>query len=215
MGMKLILLGPPGAGKGTQGEILKKKLGIPTISTGNMLRAAMKEGTPLGKQVSKCMEEGKLVEDHLIIGLVKERLAQADCANGYILDGVPRTVAQAKTMEEEGLLQADFVLSLEADPEDILKRMTNRRVCADCGAPYNSVTSRPKQEGVCDLCGGKLIQRKDDTPETIRERLKVYHKETEPLVDFYAARGLLKPVEVADNKEGTFRKIVTALGINK
>ena len=194
MGMKLILLGPPGAGKGTQGEILKKKLGIPTISTGNMLRAAMKEGTPLGKQVSKCMEEGKLVEDYLIIGIVKERLAQPDCANGYILDGVPRTVAQAETMEKEGLLEADFVLSLEADPEDILKRMTNRRVCADCGAPYNSVTSRPKQEGVCDLCGGKLIQRKDDEEATVRNRLVVYQEETEPLKGFFEQRGIYSSI---------------------
>ena len=213
MGMKLILLGPPGAGKGTQGEILKKKLGIPTISTGNMLRAAMKEGTPLGKQVSKCMEEGTLVEDYLIIGIVKERLAQPDCANGYILDGVPRTVAQAETMEKEGLLEADFVLSLEADPEDILKRMTNRRVCADCGAPYNSVTSRPKQEGVCDLCGGKLIQRKDDEEATVRHRLVVYQEETEPLKDFFKVRGMLTSIPSLPSIEETAKVIAEAMGI--
>ena len=213
MGMKLILLGPPGAGKGTQGEILKKKLGIPTISTGNMLRAAMKEGTPLGKQVSKCMEEGTLVEDYLIIGIVKERLAQPDCANGYILDGVPRTVAQAETMEKEGLLEADFVLSLEADPEDILKRMTNRRVCADCGAPYNSVTSRPKQEGVCDLCGGKLVQRKDDEEATVRHRLVVYQEETEPLKDFFKARGMLTSIPSLPSIEETAKVIAEAMGI--
>lgn len=213
MGMKLILLGPPGAGKGTQGEILKKKLGIPTISTGNMLRAAMKEGTPLGKQVSKCMEEGKLVEDYLIIGIVKERLAQPDCANGYILDGVPRTVAQAETMEKEGLLEADFVLSLEADPEDILKRMTNRRVCADCGAPYNSVTSRPKQEGVCDLCGGKLIQRKDDEEATVRNRLVVYQEETEPLKGFFEQRGMLTRIPSLPTIEETSKVIAEAMGI--
>ena len=213
MGMKLILLGPPGAGKGTQGEILKKKLGIPTISTGNMLRAAMKEGTPLGKQVSKCMEEGKLVEDHLIIGIVKERLAQADCANGYILDGVPRTVAQAETMEKEGLLEADFVLSLEADPEDILKRMTNRRVCADCGAPYNSVTSRPKVDGVCDLCGGKLIQRKDDEEATVRHRLVVYQEETEPLKAFFQERGMLTSIPSLPSVEETAVVIAEKLGI--
>ena len=213
MGMKLILLGPPGAGKGTQGEILKKKLGIPTISTGNMLRAAMKEGTPLGKQVSKRMEEGTLVEDHLIIGIVKERLAQADCANGYILDGVPRTVAQAETMEKEGLLEADFVLSLEADPEDILKRMTNRRVCADCGAPYNSVTSRPKQEGVCDLCGGKLVQRKDDEEATVRHRLVVYQEETEPLKDFFKERGMLTSIPSLPSIEETAKVIAEAMGI--
>ncbi len=211
--MKLILLGPPGAGKGTQGEILRQKLGIPTISTGNMLRAAMKEGTPLGKQVSKCMEEGKLVEDHLIIGIVKERLAQADCANGYILDGVPRTVAQAETMEKEGLLQADFVLSLEADPEDILKRMTNRRVCADCGAPYNSVTSRPKVDGVCDLCGGKLVQRKDDEEATVRNRLVVYQEETEPLKGFFQERGMLTRIPSLPTIEETAKVIAEALGI--
>ena len=213
MGMKLILLGPPGAGKGTQGEILKKKLGIPTISTGNMLRAAMKEGTPLGKQVSKCMEEGKLVEDYLIIGIVKERLAQPDCANGYILDGVPRTVAQAETMEKEGLLEADFVLSLEADPEDILKRMTNRRVCADCGAPYNSVTSRPKVEGKCDLCGGDLIQRKDDEEATVRNRLVVYQEETEPLKGFFEQRGMLTRIPSLPTIEETSKVIAEAMGI--
>ena len=213
MGMKLILLGPPGAGKGTQGEILRQKLNIPTISTGNMLRAAMKEGTPLGKQVSKCMEEGKLVEDHLIIGIVKERLAQADCANGYILDGVPRTVAQAETMEKEGLLEADFVLSLEADPEDILKRMTNRRVCADCGAPYNSVTSRPKVDGVCDLCGGKLIQRKDDEEATVRHRLVVYQEETEPLKAFFQERGMLTSIPSLPSVDETAVVIAEKLGI--
>ena len=213
MGMKLILLGPPGAGKGTQGEILRKKLDIPTISTGNMLRAAMKEGTPLGKQVSKCMEEGKLVEDHLIIGIVKERLAQPDCANGYILDGVPRTVAQAETMEKEGLLQADFVLSLEADPEDILKRMTNRRVCADCGAPYNSVTSRPKVEGKCDLCGGNLVQRKDDEEATVRNRLVVYQEETEPLKGFFRDRGMLTSIPSRPTIEETAKVIAEAMGI--
>ena len=213
MGMKLILLGPPGAGKGTQGEILKKKLGIPTISTGNMLRAAMKEGTPLGKQVSKRMEEGTLVEDYLVIGIVKERLAQPDCANGYILDGVPRTVAQAETMEKEGLLEADFVLSLEADPEDILKRMTNRRVCADCGAPYNSVTSRPKVEGKCDLCGGNLIQRKDDEEATVRNRLVVYQEETEPLKGFFEQRGMLTRIPSLPTIEETSKVIAEAMGI--
>jgi len=213
MGMKLILLGPPGAGKGTQGEILRQKLGIPTISTGNMLRAAMKEGTPLGVQVKQCMEEGKLVEDSLIIGIVKERLAQPDCADGYILDGVPRTVAQAETMEKEGLLELDYVLSLEASPEEILSRMTNRRVCADCGVPYNSVTSKPKHEGVCDLCGGKLIQRKDDEEATVRNRLVVYQEETEPLKDFFQSRGMLTRIPSLPTIEETAKVIAEALGI--
>ena len=213
MGMKLILLGPPGAGKGTQGEILHQRLGIPTISTGNMLRAAMKEGTPLGLQVKQCMEEGKLVEDSLIIGIVKERLAQPDCANGYILDGVPRTVAQAETMEKEGLLELDYVLSLEASPEEILSRMTNRRVCADCGVPYNSVTSRPKHDGVCDLCGGKLIQRKDDEEATVRRRLVVYQEETEPLKDFFARRGLLRTIPSLPSIDETAKVIEEVLGL--
>ena len=213
MGMKLILLGPPGAGKGTQGEILKKKLGIPTISTGNMLRAAMKEGTPLGKQVSTRMEEGTLVEDYLVIGIVKERLAQPDCANGYILDGVPRTVAQAETMEKEGLLELDYVLSLEADPEDILTRMTNRRVCADCGVPYNSVTSRPKHDGVCDLCGGKLVQRKDDEEATVRRRLVVYQEETEPLKEFFSSRNMLTRIPSLPTIEETAKVIEEAMAL--
>ena len=213
MGMKLILMGPPGAGKGTQGEILRKKLGIPTISTGNMLRAAMKEGTPLGVQVKQCMEEGKLVEDSLIIGIVKERLAQPDCADGYILDGVPRTVAQATTMEKEGLLELDYVLSLEASQEDILKRMTNRRVCSDCGVPYNSVTSKSKVEGICDLCGGKLIQRKDDEEATVRNRLVVYQEETEPLKEFFRSRGMLTSIPSLPTIEETAEVIAEALGI--
>ena len=213
MGMKLILLGPPGAGKGTQGEILHQKLGIPTISTGNMLRAAMKAGTPLGVQVKQCMENGTLVEDSLIIGIVKERLAQPDCANGYILDGVPRTVAQAETMEKEGLLELDYVLSLEADPEDILTRMTNRRVCADCGVPYNSVTSRPKHDGVCDLCGGKLIQRKDDEEATVRRRLVVYQEETEPLKEFFSSRNMLTRIPSLPTIEETAKVIEEAMGL--
>ena len=211
--MKLILLGPPGAGKGTQGEILRQKLGIPTISTGNMLRAAMKEGTPLGLQVKQCMEEGKLVADSLIIGIVKERLAQPDCANGYILDGVPRTVNQALTMEQEGLLDVDHALSLEASSEEILQRMTNRRVCSDCGAPYNSVTSRPKVDGVCDLCGGKLVQRKDDEEATVRNRLVVYKEETEPLKDFFAQRNLLRSIPSLPSIEETAKVISEVLGL--
>ena len=211
--MKLILLGPPGAGKGTQGEILRQKLGIPTISTGNMLRAAMKEGTPMGQQVSKCMEEGTLVADSLIIGIVKERLAQPDCANGYILDGVPRTVAQAEAMDQEGLLDVDCVLALDASEEDILSRMTNRRVCSDCGVPYNSVTSRSKVAGVCDLCGGKLVQRKDDEEATVRHRLVVYQEETMPLRSYFENRGQLRVIPSLPSISETSKLIEEALGL--
>ncbi len=212
--MKLILLGAPGAGKGTQAEILCKRLGIPSISTGNILRAAIKDGTPTGVQAKSYIDAGQLVPDEVIIGILNERIARDDCAKGYILDGVPRTIAQAEAMEKAGI-KIDAVIAIEISEDEILRRMSGRRVCESCGSSYTVEAGPPRQEGICDNCGGKLIQRKDDTPETIRERLKVYHKETEPLVDFYAARGLLKPVEVADNKEGTFRKIVTALGINK
>ena len=211
MGMKLILLGPPGAGKGTQGEILKKKLGIPTISTGNMLRAALKEGTPLGKQVSKRMEEGTLVEDYLVIGIVKERLAQPDCANGYILDGVPRTIAQAEAIENEGGIHFDAVISIEISDEEIMERMSGRRVCEHCGASYHIVAVPPKAEGICDKCGGKLIQRHDDEPETVKARLDIYHKETEPLKEFYAKRGVLKTVENQPTVAATSEVILRAL----
>ena len=212
--MKLILLGAPGAGKGTQAEILCKKLGIPTISTGNILRAAIKEGTPTGLKAKSYIDAGKLVPDEVIIGIVHERLAQDDCKSGYILDGVPRTIAQAEALEKAGI-GFDAVVSIEISEEEILRRMNGRRVCEACGSSYNVVSIPPRVEGICDNCGGKLIQRKDDAPETVRERLKVYHTETEPLVDFYAARGLLRPVRSDDTKEGTTQAILAALGIEK
>ena len=210
--MKLVLLGAPGAGKGTQAEILSRKLNIPTISTGNILRAAIKDGTPTGIKAKSYIDAGQLVPDEVIIGIVDERLSQDDCHNGYILDGVPRTIAQAEALEKAGI-KFDAVISIEISEDEILRRMSGRRVCEACGSSYNVEAVPPRVEGICDNCGGKLIQRKDDTPETVRERLKVYHMETEPLVDFYAARGLLKSVEVADNKEATSRKILETLGI--
>ena len=210
--MKLILLGAPGAGKGTQAEILCKKLGIPTISTGNILRAAIKEGTPTGLKAKSYIDAGKLVPDEVIIGIVHERLAQDDCKSGYILDGVPRTIAQAEALEKAGIA-FDAVVSIEISEEEILRRMSGRRVCEACGSSYNVEAVPPRVEGVCDNCGGKLIQRKDDTPETVRERLKVYHTETEPLVDFYRRRWLLRSVQSADTKDETTRAILKALGM--
>lgn len=212
--MKLILLGAPGAGKGTQAERLCKTLEIPTISTGNILRAAIKNGTPTGLKAKAFMDAGQLVPDEVIIGIITERLAEEDCKNGYILDGVPRTIAQAEALEKAGI-GFDAVVSIEISEEEILRRMNGRRVCEACGSSYNVVSIPPRVEGICDNCGGKLIQRKDDTPETVRERLKVYHTETEPLVDFYAARGLLRPVRSDDTKEGTTQAILAALGIEK
>ena len=210
--MKLILLGPPGAGKGTQAEILNKKLNIPTISTGNILRAAVKNGTPVGLQAKAYMDAGKLVPDEVIIGVISERLAEADCQNGFILDGVPRTIPQAEALEKAGIT-FDAVVSLEISDEEIVERMGGRRVCASCGAPFQVKNLPPKVEGVCDACGGKLEARADDKPEVVRDRLKVYHKETAPLKDFYAARNLLKTVENQPTVAETTTAILKALGL--
>ena len=209
--MKLILLGAPGAGKGTQAEILSETLSIPTISTGNILRAAIKNGTPTGLKAKSFMDAGKLVPDEVIIGIITERLAEADCANGYILDGVPRTIAQAEAMEKAGIC-FDAVVSIEISDETIVDRMGGRRVCEDCGASYHMVAVPPKKEGICDKCGGKLVQRPDDAPETVLSRLEVYHKETEPLKAFYAQRGLLKPVDNQPSVEATSQAILRVLG---
>ena len=209
--MKLILLGAPGAGKGTQAAILCKELNIPTISTGNILRAAIKNGTPTGMKAKAFMDEGKLVPDEVIIGIINERLAEEDRANGYILDGVPRTIAQAEAMEEAGIV-FDHVVSIEIADETIVNRMSNRRVCEDCGASYHLVAVPPKTSGVCDACGGKLVRRKDDAPETVLARLEVYHKETEPLKGFYAERGLLRAVDDQPSVADTSKAILKALG---
>ena len=209
--MNLILLGAPGAGKGTQAEIICAKLNIPSISIGNILRAAVKEGTEMGLKAKSFMDAGALVPDEVIIGILKERLAQADCANGFILDGVPRTIAQAEAIETMGI-RIDKVLELQVEDSVIVERMSGRRVCESCGASYHLVAVPPRQPGICDSCGGKLVQRKDDAPETVKSRLAVYHKETEPLKDFYAQRGLLKPVENQPTVDGTLQAILHALG---
>ena len=209
--MKLILLGAPGAGKGTQAERLCKELDIPTISTGNILRAAIKNGTPTGMKAKAFMDAGQLVPDEVIIGIITERLAEADCSKGYILDGVPRTIAQAEALEKAGI-NFNAVVSIEISDEEIMARMGNRRVCEQCGSSYHLVAVPPKTPGVCDNCGGKLVQRKDDAPETVKSRLEVYHKETEPLKAFYAERGLLKAVDNLPSVEGMTQSILRVLG---
>ncbi|MBQ9648638.1 MAG: adenylate kinase [Oscillospiraceae bacterium] len=208
--MNLILLGAPGAGKGTQAAILAKELSIPTISTGNILRAAVASGSELGKRAKACMESGALVSDEIIIGIIRDRLAEPDCANGYILDGVPRTIPQAEALEENGI-KFDHVVSLEIADETILERMSGRRVCPKCGASYHVVAVPPKRDGICDECGSGLITRKDDAPETVQSRLAVYHKETEPLKEFYRSRGVLVQVEDHGSVEATSAAILKVL----
>lgn len=210
--MKLILLGAPGAGKGTQAEIISKKLNIPTISTGNILREAIKNGTETGLKAKSFMDAGKLVPDDVIIGIVRERVAKADCADGYILDGVPRTIPQAEALEQAGI-HFDRVVSIEIDDGVIEARMTGRRVCGSCGASYHITANPPANEGVCDLCGGELVIRKDDAPETVRNRLRVFHTETEALKDFYQKLGILRLVEGNQPIEQANAEILKALGV--
>ena len=209
--MKLILLGAPGAGKGTQAEIIAAKLSIPTISTGNILREAIRNGTETGLKAKSFMDQGKLVPDEVIIGIVEERVAQPDCANGFILDGMPRTIPQAQALEDRGI-HFDSVVSIEIEDAVIEQRMTGRRVCGKCGASYHIVANPPKAEGICDSCGSELMIRKDDAPETVRNRLTVFHKETEPLKDFYQKLGKLKLVNGNQPIENATRDILAALG---
>ena len=209
--MNLILLGAPGAGKGTQAELLLQKLGIPGISTGNMLREAIKNGTELGKKVKSYMDGGLLVPDELIMGIVAERVAQPDCANGFILDGVPRTLAQAEALDAAGVV-IDHVVSIEIDDAVIEGRMTGRRVCSACGGSFHVVANPSKTEGVCDLCGGELVIRKDDAPETVRKRLEVYHAQTEVLMDYYGKQGKIRHIEGNQSIEGANEDILKAIG---
>ena len=192
--MKLILLGAPGAGKGTQAEVICKALNIPAISTGNIIRESLAQGTEMGLKAKSFMDAGQLVPDDVVIGIIKERLAKDDCANGFILDGFPRTIPQAEALDAMGII-IDKVIDIEVPDEKIAARMSGRRVCKDCGSSYHLEYKAPKAEGVCDACDGELIQRKDDAPETVLDRLAVYHKQTEPLKDYYSKKGILRIVE--------------------
>lgn len=208
--MKIILLGAPGAGKGTQAEVISNHLGIPTISTGNCLRAAVKNGTELGMKAKADMENGRLVPDEVVIGIIKERLAEDDCKNGYILDGFPRTVPQAEALTTMGVT-IDKVIDLEVADEVIEARLSGRRVCESCGASYHLAHKPPKAEGVCDACGGKLVIRKDDEPQTVRDRLAVYHSQTEPVKEYYAKIGKLYQVEGQGEVADTSALVLKAL----
>ena len=210
--MRLILLGAPGAGKGTQAEIISKELKIPTISTGNILRVAMREGTPVGVLAKSYVDAGKLVPDEVIIRIVQERLSLPDCENGYILDGFPRTIPQAEAMEQLGI-DIDCALSIEIEDETIVSRMSGRRTCKNCSQTFHIVSNPPKQEGICDFCGGELTIRKDDAPETVKARLQIYHDETEPLKAFYESRGKLVSIDNQPTIEATTAEIRKALGL--
>jgi len=210
--MKLILLGAPGAGKGTQAEILSEKLGIPTISTGNILRAAVKAGTPIGLKAKSFMDTGALVPDDVIIGILAEALKGPECAKGYILDGVPRTIPQAEAMEAQGI-DVDWAVDIEVDDQTIIERMSGRRTCISCGASFHVVSNPPKKKGICDLCGAELTIRKDDAPETVKARLETYHTQTEPLIAFYKERGKLKVVANQPSIEANTALISKVLGI--
>ncbi len=194
MGKKIVLLGAPGSGKGTQSALLSEKLGIPTISTGNILRAEIQSGTELGKQVQAVMDAGKLVDGSLILSILSHRVSSPDCEKGYILDGVPRTIEQADEMAKQGI-EVNCVLSINIPDERVVRRMVGRRVCSSCSAPFHLESAKPKKDGVCDSCGGELIQRKDDKAETVQHRLDVYQEETAPLVEYYRSKGILHDVE--------------------
>ena len=208
--MKLILLGAPGAGKGTQAEIISEHLNIPTISTGNIIREALKSGTEMGLKAKEFIESGKLVPDEVVIGIIQDRLAQDDCQKGFILDGFPRTIPQAEALDRMGIV-IDRVISLEVADETIARRVSGRRVCLACGATYHVDYKKPAVEGVCDKCGDTLVQRKDDHPDTVKERLDVYHEQTEPLKSYYAKAGKLVTVEGQEAVEDTTRLTLAAV----
>lgn len=211
--MKLILLGAPGAGKGTQAEFISEKLSIPTISTGNIIREAMREGTEMGTLAKSFVDKGNLVPDEVVIGIIKERLSQDDCANGFILDGFPRTIPQAEALDNMGIT-IDKVLSIEVADKDIVRRMSGRRVCPACGASYHIEYKKPAKEGICNLCGAQLIIRNDDKPETVLERLKIYHDQTEPLKDYYKKQDKLLVVQGQEELKDTTRLTFSALGLD-
>ncbi|MBO8169409.1 MAG: adenylate kinase [Thermoanaerobacteraceae bacterium] len=209
--MRLLLMGPPGAGKGTQAEMLTEKLQVPHISTGDMFRKAIKEGTELGKKAKEFMDQGKLVPDEVTVGIVKERLVELDCKNGFLLDGFPRTVAQAEALDDildELNMELDAAVNIEVPREKLLERLTGRRICRNCGATYHVIFNPPQVEGKCDACGGELYQRSDDTEETVANRLDVYAEQTAPLIEYYKEKGLLKNI----NGDQEIKEVLKEIG---
>ena len=213
--MKIIMLGAPGAGKGTQAKMIADKYSIPHISTGDIFRANIKNGTELGQKAKTYMDQGLLVPDELVVDLIMDRFKEADCANGYVLDGFPRTIPQAEALDKALTAigeKVDFAINVEVPDENIVRRMSGRRACVGCGATYHIVHNPTKTEGICDRCGKELILRDDDKPETVEKRLNVYHEQTQPLIDFYGNKGILKEVDGTVDMQDVFGAIVSILG---
>ena len=213
--MKIIMLGAPGAGKGTQAKMIAEKYGLPHISTGDIFRANIKNGTELGKEAKEYMDKGLLVPDELTVRLLLDRVAQDDCKNGYVLDGFPRTIPQAEVLDAELAKlgeKVDYAINVDVPDENIVNRMSGRRACLNCGATYHIVSIPPKKEGICDVCGSELVLRDDDKPETVQNRLKVYHDQTQPLIDFYEKKGVLRSVDGTLPMEEVFTAITKILG---
>lgn len=213
--MKIIMLGAPGAGKGTQAKLIAEKYGVPHISTGDIFRANIKNGTELGKEAKEYMDKGLLVPDELTVRLLLDRVAQDDCKNGYVLDGFPRTIPQAEVLDKKLTKlgdSVDFAVDVDVPDENIIRRMSGRRACLNCGATYHIVNIPPKKEGICDVCGSELVLRDDDQPETVKNRLKVYHEQTQPLIEYYTAKGVLRTVDGTLPMEEVFDAIVKILG---
>ena len=213
--MKIIMLGAPGAGKGTQAKMIADKYGVPHISTGDIFRANIKNGTELGMEAKKYMDQGLLVPDELTVRILLDRVAQDDCKNGYVLDGFPRTIPQAEVLDSELTKlgdHIDYAINVDVPDENIVKRMSGRRACLTCGATYHIQHVPPKKEGICDVCGSELVLRDDDKPETVKNRLNVYHEQTQPLIDFYTEKGVLKTVDGTVPMEEVFAAITAILG---
>lgn len=213
--MKIIMLGAPGAGKGTQAKLIAEKYGVPHISTGDIFRANIKNGTELGNEAKEYMDKGLLVPDELTVRLLLDRVAQDDCKNGYVLDGFPRTIPQAEVLDKELTKlgdSVDFAVDVDVPDENIIRRMSGRRACLNCGATYHIVNIPPKKEGICDVCGSELVLRDDDQPETVKNRLKVYHEQTQPLIEYYTGKGVLRTVDGTLPMEEVFDAIVKILG---